>query len=115
MWKPVVLPRPRFQQLFGAARFIAHVPFRAVIPGRIAMAIGDGFPPRFDDRDGPKDAPLIGRMVDVAVLQVGLAEGVDGDAPAVEQIGHALVVAGRERGLKTHFLVVLLRDNKTSR
>ena len=66
------------------------------------MAIGDGFPPRIDDRDGPKDAPLIGRIVDVAVLQVGLAEGVDGDAPAVEQIGHALVVAGRERGLKTH-------------
>lgn len=115
MWEPVVLLRPRFQQLLGADGVIAHVPFRAVIPGRIAMAIGDGFPPRFDNRNGPKDAPLIGRMVDVAVLQVGLAEGVDGDAPALEQIGHALAVAGRERGLKTHFLVVLLRDNKTSR
>lgn len=91
-WKPVVLSRPSFQQLFGAVRFIAHVPFRAVIPGRIAMAIGDGFPPRIDDRHEPKDTPLIGCMVDAVVPQVRVADGVDGTAPAVEQITQALLI-----------------------
>ena len=59
----------------------AHVPFAAVIPTRIAMAIGDGLPSRVDDRDEPQDAPPISRVFDVAVLQVGLAGGVDGAAP----------------------------------
>ena len=94
-WKPVVLSRPSFQQLFGAVRFIAHVPFRAVIPGRIAMAIGDGFPPRIDDRHEPKDTPLIGCMVDAVVPQVRVADGVDGTAPAVEQITQALLRSPR--------------------
>lgn len=51
--RAVVLPRLRFLRLFSAVRFIAHVPFRAVILGRIAMAIGDGLPPRVYDRDEP--------------------------------------------------------------
>lgn len=81
VWKSVVLPRPRFQQLLGASDVVAHVPFAAVIPTRIAMAIGDGLPSRVDDLDEPQDAPPISRVFDVAVLQVGLACGVDGAAP----------------------------------
>ena len=48
---------------------------------RIAVAIGDRLPSRVDDRDEPQDTPPISRVFDVAVLQVGLADGVDGAAP----------------------------------
>ena len=74
-------PAARFQQLLGASEVVAHVPFAAVIPTRIAVAIGDGLPSRVDDRDEPQDTPPISRVFDVAVLQVGLADGVDGAAP----------------------------------
>ena len=81
VWMSVVLPRPRFQQLLGASTVVAHVPFAVVIPTRIAVAIGDGLASRVDDRDEPQDTPPISRVFDVAVLQVGLADGVDGAAP----------------------------------
>ena len=81
VWKSVVLPQPRFQQLLGAGEVVAHVPFAAVIPTRIAVAIGDRLPSRVDDRDKPQDTPPISRVFDVAVPQVGLADGVDGAAP----------------------------------
>lgn len=44
-------------------------------------AIGDGLPSRVDDRDELQDTPPISRVFDVTVLQVGLADGVDGAAP----------------------------------
>lgn len=81
VWKSVVLPRLRFQQLLGASEAVAHVPFTAVIPTRIAVALGGGLPSRVDDRDEPQDTPPISRVFDVAVLRVGLADGVDGAAP----------------------------------
>lgn len=79
--QPVVLARPRLQQLLGASEVVAHVPFAAAIPTRIAVAIGDGLPSRVDDRDELQDTPPISRVFDVTVLQVGLADGVDGAAP----------------------------------
>ena len=102
-----ILSRPRFQQLLGAFRVIAHIPFAAVIPSRIAMSVRDWLPPSIDNRNKRQDAPLVGRVVDTVILKVSLADGVDG-APAVEQISHALFVASRECDLETHFLVTLL-------
>lgn len=76
-----IVAKLHVQQLLGASEVVAHVPFAAAIPTRIAVAIGDGLPSRVDDRDEPQDTPPISRVFDVTVLQVGLADGVDGAAP----------------------------------
>lgn len=69
-----ILSRPRFQQLLGAFRVIAHIPFAAVIPSRIAMSVRDWLPPSIDNRNKRQDAPLVGRVVDTVILKVSLAD-----------------------------------------
>lgn len=89
----VILSRPRFQQLLGAFRVIAHIPFAAVIPSRIAMSVRDWLPPSIDNRNKRQDAPLVGRVVDTVILKVSLADGVDGAQQSSKSAMHCLLLA----------------------
>lgn len=66
--QPVVLARPRLQQLLGAVWVIAHIPGRAVIPCGIASVSGKP-PPSFGNRNEAEIAPLVGGVVAAALLQ----------------------------------------------
>lgn len=88
--QPVVLARPRLQQLLGAVGIIAHIPGMAVIPCGIASIPGEP-PPRLGDGYEPQRAPLEGRVVAAALLQGFL---VDVSPPTIEKVFAMLFRAG---------------------
>lgn len=88
--QPVVLARPRLQQLLGAVWVIAHIPGRAVIPCGIASVSGKP-PPSFGNRNEAEIAPLVGGVVAAALLQGFL---VDVSPPTIEKVFAMLFRAG---------------------